>query len=157
MFGQWVHSPGSQWYSGDCTSMAVMLSSNESTLGLSCVKLSMVIDSSYCRSLGVLPFILFLLNYASWRSWSWMILWRPTRTSRITTKKRCPFHHRGWESNCRKSRDTWSNRQVCPWSKKWSRAKATRVLPREHTGHSKHPLPTTQVGKITRPFRYDLN
>ena len=26
----------------------------------------------------------------------------------------------------------------------WSRAKANRVLPREHTGHSKHPLPTTR-------------
>jgi len=26
----------------------------------------------------------------------------------------------------------------------WSRAKANRVLPRECTGHSKHPLPTTQ-------------
>ena len=26
----------------------------------------------------------------------------------------------------------------------WSRAKANRVLPRQHTGHSKHPLPTTQ-------------
>ena len=25
-----------------------------------------------------------------------------------------------------------------------SRAKANRVLPREHTGQSKHPLPTTQ-------------
>ena len=25
-----------------------------------------------------------------------------------------------------------------------SRAKANRVLPREHNGHSKHPLPTTQ-------------
>ena len=24
------------------------------------------------------------------------------------------------------------------------RAKANRVLPRDHTGHSKHPLPTTQ-------------
>ena len=24
------------------------------------------------------------------------------------------------------------------------RAKANRVLPRERTGHSKHPLPTTQ-------------
>ena len=27
---------------------------------------------------------------------------------------------------------------------KRSRSKANRVLPREHTGHSKHPLPTTQ-------------
>ena len=26
----------------------------------------------------------------------------------------------------------------------WSRAKANRVLTRESTGHSKHPLPTTQ-------------
>ena len=26
----------------------------------------------------------------------------------------------------------------------WSKAKANRVLPREHTGHNKHPLPTTQ-------------
>ena len=49
-------------------------------------------------------------------------------------------------------------------------------MPREYTGHSKHPLPTTQekthelligkfrlisslkkVGKTSRPFRYDLN
>ena len=44
----------------------------------------------------------------------------------------------------RMSKDTWSNRQVWPWSKKWSRAKANRVLPRERTSHSKHPLPTIQ-------------
>ena len=25
-----------------------------------------------------------------------------------------------------------------------ARSKLTRVLPRKHTGHSKHPLPTTQ-------------
>ena len=36
------------------------------------------------------------------------------------------------------------NRQIWPWSTEWSRAKTNRVLPREHTGHSKHPLPTTQ-------------
>ena len=42
----------------------------------------------------------------------------------------------------RKSRNTWSNRQI--WNMKWSRAKTNRVLPRERTGHSKHPLPTTQ-------------
>jgi len=30
------------------------------------------------------------------------------------------------------------------WSTEQSRAKANRVLPRECTGHSKHPLPTTQ-------------
>ena len=53
-------------------------------------------------------------------------------------------HHRGLECRSRKSRNTWSNRQVWSWSTEWSRAKASWVLPREHTGHSKHPLPTTQ-------------
>ena len=48
----------------------------------------------------------------------------------------------GWTR--RKSKNTGSNRQIWPWSTEWSRAKANRVLPREHTGHSKHPLPTTQ-------------
>ena len=62
----------------------------------------------------------------------------------LTPKKRCPFHYRGVECNSWKSRNTWSNRQIWPWSTEWSRAKANRVLPREHTGHSKHPLPTTQ-------------
>ena len=41
-------------------------------------------------------------------------------------------------------KSNWNNRQIWPWSTKLSRAKANRVLPREHTGHSKHPLPTTQ-------------
>ena len=62
----------------------------------------------------------------------------------LTPKKRCPFHHRGLECKRRKSRNTWSNRQIWPWNAEWSRAKASRVLPRECTGHSKHPLPTTQ-------------
>ena len=62
----------------------------------------------------------------------------------LTPKKRCPFHYRGLECKSRKSRNTWSNRKICPWNMEWSRAKANRVLPREHNGHSKHPLPTTQ-------------
>ena len=41
-----------------------------------------------------------------------------------------------WKS--RKSRNTWSNRQIWPWSTEWSRAKANRILPRQRTGHSKH-------------------
>ena len=52
-------------------------------------------------------------------------------------KKRCPFHHRRMECKSRKSRDTWSNRQIWPCNTKWSRAKAYRVFSREHTGHSK--------------------
>ena len=57
----------------------------------------------------------------------------------------CPFHYRGLELKRRKSRNTWSNRQIWPLSTEWSRENANRVLPREHTGHSKHPLPTTQA------------
>ena len=51
---------------------------------------------------------------------------------------------RGLERKRRKSRNTWSNRQIWPWSTERSRAKANRVLPRECTGDRKHPLPTTQ-------------
>ena len=75
---------------------------------------------------------------------SWMVLWRPTRPYRTNTPKRCPFCHRGLACKSRKSSDTWSNRQLWPWSTKWSRKKANRVLPRECTGHSKHALPTIQ-------------
>ena len=73
-----------------------------------------------------------------------MVLGRPTRPFRTNTQKRCPFHYRGLECKSRKSRNTWSNRQIWPWSTEWSRAKANRVLLRERTGHSKYPLPTTQ-------------
>ena len=34
----------------------------------------------------------------------------------LTSKKRCHFHNRGLECKSRKSRDTWSNRQIWPWS-----------------------------------------
>ena len=63
----------------------------------------------------------------------------------LTPKKRCPFHHRGLECKSRKSRDSYSNRQVWPQSTKRSRAKANRILPREHTGHSKHPLSSNKT------------
>jgi len=66
------------------------------------------------------------------------------KISRTNTPKRCTFHYRALECKSRKSRDTWSNRQIWPWSTKWSRSKANRVLPRECTGHGKHLLPTTQ-------------
>ena len=79
-----------------------------------------------------------------WRCWSWTVLWRLTRSSRTNTQKRCPFHYRGLECKSRKSRNTWSNRKIWPRNTQWSRTKANRVLPREHTAHGKHPLPTTQ-------------
>ena len=78
-------------------------------------------------------------NYKCQRSWSWMVLWRPIRPPRTNSKNRCPFHWRGLECKSRKS-----GRQVWPCSPKWSRAKFNRIFPREHTGHSRRPLPTTQ-------------
>ena len=48
----------------------------------------------------------------------------------------------GLECKSRKSRDTCSNRQIWPVQKE--AGKRLIVLPRECTGHSKYPLPTTQ-------------
>ena len=69
----------------------------------------------------------------------------------------------GLEWKSRKSRNTWSNRQIWPWNTEWSRAKTNRVLPREHTGHSKHPLPTTHektlhmdITRWSTPKQYGL-
>ena len=73
-----------------------------------------------------------------------MVLWRPTRPSRTNNQKRCPFHCWGLEYKSRRSRNTCNNRQIWSWSTEWCTAKANRVVPREHTGHSKCPLPTTQ-------------
>ena len=36
----------------------------------------------------------------------------------LTPLQKCPFHHRGFESKSRMSRDTQSNRKIWPWSTK---------------------------------------
>ena len=80
-----------------------------------------------------------------WRRWSWMVILKPIRSSRTNTKKKekdVLFIIGHW--NAKVGSDAWSNRQVWPWSTKWSKAKANRILPRECTSHSKHLLPTTQ-------------
>ena len=77
------------------------------------------------------------------KSWRWTF-YEDLQDLLELTPEKMSFHHRRLECKRRKSRDNSSNRQIWPWSMEWSRAKANRVLPREHTGHSKHPLPTTQ-------------
>ena len=67
-----------------------------------------------------------------------------TRPSRTNTKKDVLFTTGNWNAKVGSQEITWSNRQIWPWSIKRSRSKANRVLPREHTSHSKHPLPITQ-------------
>ena len=97
----------------------------------------------HSKPFNIMVIQVYALTTNHWRSWSWTVLWRPTRPFRTSTQK-CPFHCRGLECKSRKSRNTRSNRQIWPWHTEWSRAKANRVLPRECTGHSKQPLPTTQ-------------
>ena len=53
-----------------------------------------------------------------------MVLWRPTRPSRTNTQKRCPLRYRRLECKSRKSKNTWSNRQIWPWNTEWGRATA---------------------------------
>ena len=95
-------------------------------------------------------------NQESLRSWGWTVLWRPTRPSRTNTQEWCPFLYSGLECKSRKSRNTWSNRQIWACSTEWSRAKTHRVLPRECTGHSKHTLPAIEE-KITHGYHQMVN
>ena len=141
-----------------------------------------------------------------------MVLWRPTRPSRTNTKKRCPFHHRGFNCKSRKipgvtckfclgiqneigqsliefcqentlvtktpfsnntrEHSTCEHHQVvyskirliffCSW--KWrSSWQSAKIRPGADCGSdhelliAKFRLKLKKVGKITRPFRYDLN
>ena len=59
------------------------------------------------------------------------------------------FHYRRLEWKSRKSRKIWSNRKIWLSSTEWSREKAKRSLKGERTGHSRHPLPTTQENKYS--------
>ena len=62
----------------------------------------------------------------------------------LTPKKDVLFIIGDWNAKVGSQDNTWSNREIWPWSTERSRAKANRVLPRERTGNSKHPFPTTQ-------------
>ena len=60
------------------------------------------------------------------------VLQRLTISPRTNINERCPFHHK--ELECKVgSQNTWSNKQVCPRSLKWSRPRANRVSSRELT------------------------
>ena len=92
--------------------------------------------------------------------WSDLAAWRPTRPFRTNTQKRCPFHYRGLKCKSRKSRNTWSNRQIWPWSTEWSRAKlcqenalviANTLFPtntREDSTHGHHQMVNTEIRMI---------
>ena len=55
-----------------------------------------------------------------------MVLWTPLRPFTTNTQNRCRFHYRRLECKSKKSRNSWCNRQIWPWSTEWSKAKATK-------------------------------
>ena len=57
-------------------------------------------------------------NHQCWRSHSRAVLWKTERSPRANTNTICSFHHKGLQCKSRTSRDTWSSRQVGPWSTK---------------------------------------
>ena len=61
----------------------------------------------------------------------------------LTPKKDVLFIIGDWNAKVGSQETPGGNRQIWPWNTERSRAKANRILPREHTGHSKHPLPKT--------------
>ena len=76
-----------------------------------------------------------------------LIWWGPP-TSRTNTQKRCPSHYKGLECKSRKSRNSWSNRQILPWSTEWSTAKAksfANELVRENTLFQQHKTLHTDI------------
>ena len=68
-----------------------------------------------------------------------------------------PFKYIWLECKSRKSRNTWSNRQIWAWNVEWSRAKTNRVLPRKCTGHSKYPLPAHRKIQQKKKKKANLN
>ena len=73
-----------------------------------------------------------------------MVLQRPIRPSRTKIQNRYPFHHRGVE--CKKVGNQETPEATGKFGLRVQNEARQRltVLPREHTGHNKHPLPTTQ-------------
>ena len=83
------------------------------------------------------------LNQLCWRSWNWMVLWRPTRPSRTNTQNRCPFHYRGLECKIRSQEIPRITGKLDLKLQNEAAQSLTEFL-QEKTGHSKYPLPATR-------------
>ena len=68
---------------------------------------------------------------------------KKTYKIRTNTQKRCHFHYRGLECKVG-SKETPGITGTFGLGLQNEEGQRIIVLPREHTGHSKHPLPTTQ-------------
>ena len=67
---------------------------------------------------------------------------KPTRPSKTKTKKRC-FITNDWNAKVESQKIHRVTEKFGLGVQNEARQRLT-VLPREHTGHSKHPLPTTE-------------
>ena len=79
--------------------------------------------------------------------YDWMLLWIWNNCYGISLIIFHDCHCSGgskWSSIILASNNSNQLFQIWPWNTEWSRAKANRILPRERTRHSKHPLLTTQ-------------
>ena len=72
-----------------------------------------------------------------------MVLWRPTRPSRTNTQIDVLFIIGDWNANVG-SQETPGVTGKFGLEVQNEAGQRLTVLPRAHTGHSKHPLPTTQ-------------
>ena len=77
------------------------------------------------------------------RSWNWLVVWRPTRPSRSNTKKEKDDHFviGDWNAKVGSQEIPGITGKFCLGIQNEA---GQTVLPRECTGHSKHPLPTIQ-------------
>ena len=73
-----------------------------------------------------------------------MVLWRPTRPSRTNTKKNVLFITGDWNAKVGSQETPGVTGKFGLGVQKEAGQRLIRVLPRERTGHSKYPLPTTQ-------------
>ena len=78
-----------------------------------------------------------------WTSQKWLVLWRPTRPSRTITKKDVLFIIGDWNAKV-ESQDVLRVTGKFGLEVQNEAEQRLTVFPREHTGHSKYPLPTTQ-------------
>ena len=73
-----------------------------------------------------------------------MVLWRPTRLLELTPKKDVLFIIGDWSAKIGSQETPGVTGKFGLGVQNEAGQKANRVLPRECTGHNKHPLPTTQ-------------
>ena len=81
----------------------------------------------YKRFLYLLLFLCYFYFLLKDLAFSFHLQWRRWMVYNSPHLRACPFHYRGLECKSRKSRNTWSNRQIWPWNTEWSRAKSNRV------------------------------